>query len=61
MYLCNTDTVFFKCYLETEFLFVIDTSKGLPVALLVEALRYKPEGRRFDSQWCEWDTHVHLS
>jgi len=22
---------------------------------LVEALRYKPEGRGFDSQWCHWN------
>jgi hypothetical protein len=25
------------------------------VAQLVEALRYKPEGRGFDSQWCQWN------
>ena len=25
------------------------------VALFVEALRYKPEGRRFDSRWCHWN------
>jgi hypothetical protein len=25
---------------------------GYAVAQLVEALRYKPEGRRFDSRWC---------
>ena len=24
------------------------------VAQLVEALRYKPEGRGFDSRWCHW-------
>jgi hypothetical protein len=24
------------------------------VAHLVEALRYKPEGRGFDSRWCNW-------
>jgi hypothetical protein len=24
------------------------------VAQLIEALRYKPEGRGFDSQWCHW-------
>jgi hypothetical protein len=23
-------------------------------AQLVEALRYKPEGREFDSRWCHW-------
>jgi hypothetical protein len=25
------------------------------VAKLVEALRYKPEGRGFDSRWCHWN------
>ena len=27
---------------------------GHAVAQLVEALRYKSEGRRFDSRWCHW-------
>jgi hypothetical protein len=27
---------------------------GQAVAL-VEALRYKPEGRGFDSRWCHWN------
>jgi hypothetical protein len=27
----------------------------LLVAQLVEALRYKPEGRGFDSRWCLWN------
>jgi hypothetical protein len=30
------------------------TVLGHAVAQLVEALRYKPEGRRFDSRWCHW-------
>ena len=25
------------------------------VAQSVEALRYKPEGRGFDSRWCHWN------
>jgi hypothetical protein len=25
------------------------------VAQLVEALRYKPEGRGFDNRWCQWN------
>ena len=25
------------------------------VAQLVESLRYKPEGRGFDSRWCHWN------
>jgi hypothetical protein len=27
---------------------------GHAVAQLVEALRYKPEGRGIDSRWCQW-------
>jgi hypothetical protein len=27
----------------------------LLVEQLVEALRYKPEGRGFDSRWCHWN------
>ena len=26
-----------------------------PVAQFIEALRYKPEGRGFDSRWCHWN------
>ena len=28
---------------------------GHAVAQLVEVLRYKPEGPRFDSRWCHWN------
>jgi hypothetical protein len=28
---------------------------GHAVAQLVEALRYKPKRRGFDSQWCHWN------
>ena len=28
--------------------------QGHAVAQLVEALRHKPEGRGFDSRWCQW-------
>jgi hypothetical protein len=28
---------------------------GHAVTQLVEALRYKPEGRGFDSRWCHWN------
>ena len=31
------------------------TVSRLAVAQLVEALRYKPEGRGFDSRWCHWN------
>ena len=30
-------------------------TRGHAVAHLVEALRYKPEGREFDSHWCHWN------
>jgi hypothetical protein len=36
----------------TESLIVLAEIKAL--AQLVEALRYKPEGRGFDSRWCHW-------
>ena len=28
---------------------------GHTVTQLFEALRYKPEGRGFDSRWCHWN------
>jgi len=28
---------------------------GHAIAQLVEALRYKSEGRGFDSRWCHWN------
>ena len=37
------------------FLFVYNIIWGYAVAHLVEALRYKPEGHGFDSQWCHWN------
>jgi hypothetical protein len=37
-------------------LFLLLRSWGtLLVAQLVQALRYKPEGRGFDSRWCHWN------
>ena len=35
------------------------TLSGYTVAQLVEALRYKPVGRGFDSRWCHWNSHCH--
>jgi len=29
-----------------------------PVAQMVEALRYKPGGRGFDSRWCHWNSSL---
>jgi len=34
---------------------VISERWGHAVAQLVEALRYKPERRGFDSRWCHWN------
>jgi hypothetical protein len=34
---------------------------GYAVALLVEALRYNPEGRGFDSRRCHWNFSLTLS
>jgi hypothetical protein len=31
---------------------------GHTVAQLVEALRFKPEGRVFDSRWCNWNVSL---
>jgi len=39
--------------MEVYFYLLLDL--GHAVAQLVEALRYKPEGRGFDSRWCHWN------
>jgi hypothetical protein len=33
----------------------------LLVAQLVEALRYKSDGRGFDSRWCHWNFDMDMS
>jgi len=33
----------------------IPNFKGYATAQFVEALRCKPEGRRFHSRWCHWN------
>jgi hypothetical protein len=42
----------------TEHIFIINVDMvvggTLLVAQMVEALRYKPEGRGFDYRWCHW-------
>jgi hypothetical protein len=38
----------------TDFLQTKSSKRGHAVAQLVEALRYKPEGRGFDSRWSHW-------
>jgi hypothetical protein len=31
---------------------------GVHSGVVVKALRYKPAGHRFDSQWCHWNFSV---
>jgi hypothetical protein len=38
--------------------YIINYKKNIGVAQLVEALRYKPERRGFDSRWCHWSFSV---
>ena len=37
-----------------------ETSMGHAVAQLVEALRYKPKGRGFDSRWYNWSFFIDI-
>jgi len=47
--------VFIKCGAADTLTSDTLTAGGtLLVAQLVEALRYKPEGRGYDSRWCQW-------
>jgi hypothetical protein len=40
--------------IQVNLLFLVN-STGHAVAQLVEAMRYKSEGRGFDSRWCHWN------
>jgi hypothetical protein len=42
-------------HLDPIYLVSILIEGGYAVAQLAEALRYKPEGRGFDSRWCSWN------
>ena len=48
----NSQYIFTNLYLTKHKYIII---WGHAVAQLVEALRYKSEGRGFDSQWCHWN------
>ena len=39
----------------------IDNVTGYVVAQLIEALRYKPEGRGFDPRWCHFIDRILLA
>jgi hypothetical protein len=41
------------CNFTLEYTFTL-TLNGARGGVVVEALRYKPEGRGFDSRWCHW-------
>jgi hypothetical protein len=43
---------------DVEFIIVCYKTMGHAVAQLVRALRYKPEGRGFDSRWGNWNFSV---
>ena len=44
-----------KPVFETKVSLWCEKKWGHSVAQLFEALRYKPEGRGFDSRWCQWN------
>ena len=45
-------------YLDQVFFTDISCYKEGGVAHLVEALRYKPEGRGFNTRWCHWNSSL---
>jgi len=48
-----------SCCLVCSYIYCAYWEGTLLVAQLVEALRYKHEGRGFDSRWCHWNFHWH--
>ena len=34
------------------------STEGVRCGVVVNALRYKPAGRGFDSRWCQWNFSV---
>jgi len=53
--------VSFKINVYLLYVLYEETECGYAVTQLDEALRYKPEGRGFDSQWCHWYFSLTLS
>ena len=51
----RTDAVLFGKLVRILKMKAVDSSSGYEVAQLVEALRYRSEGRRLDSRWCHWN------
>jgi hypothetical protein len=52
---CEEGSEFLKFLDKLHFSEVYNSSQEHALAQLVEALRYKPEGRRFNSRWCYWN------
>jgi hypothetical protein len=50
---CNITGFITKVHEVIQFLNIVLTS-GARGGTVVEALRYKPEDRGFDSRWCHW-------
>jgi len=56
VYLLERVTAFSMAFSQVFAIFIqLTLSGGHVVAQLVEALRFKPEGRGFYSQWCHWN------
>jgi hypothetical protein len=47
--------IFFATTHLFAYLTTLPVKSGHAVAQLIEALRYKPERRGFDSRWCHWN------
>jgi hypothetical protein len=43
------------CIISVRLIRDLNCLSGHAVAHLVEVMRYKPEGRGFDSRWCDWN------
>jgi hypothetical protein len=54
---CSRSLWFYRWSVVVAVLLVVvgPTDRRHAVAQFVEALRYKPEGRGFDSRWCHWN------
>jgi len=46
------ESLFYSVHCDISIILFYYIKWGMAVAQLVDALRYKPEGRGFDSQWC---------
>jgi hypothetical protein len=54
----NCFILYMSQHISTGFKLTTKILLGYAVAQLVEALRYKPEGRGFNSRWSHWNFSV---